>query len=142
MSCVVAPQWMYLACSDEIISVICSTKGSTGYPTMSVSMASFSKLCAVRQQPFIDVTMLRILTHLIFPTSQPFVMAAALSFGTIPASACALANAVSTSIIRETYCSSAKSCRASSVPNRLRNIRESIAVAFMVNTESLMVQEQ
>jgi hypothetical protein len=132
ISCVVAPQWMYLACSGEIISVICSTRGSTGYPTISVSMASFSKLFTVCQQPLIDSSMLWMKSYLIFPTLQPSVMAAAVSSGTIPASACALANAVSTSIIRETYCSSEKSCRASSVPNRLRKIRESMAAAFMV----------
>ena len=56
MSCVVAPQWMYLACSVETIFVICSTRGSTGYPTISVSMASFSKLCAICQQPLIDAS--------------------------------------------------------------------------------------
>ena len=45
--------------------------------------------------------------------------------------ACALESAVSTSIIRETYCSSEKICLASSVPNKLRKILESMAVAFM-----------
>jgi len=70
--------------------------------------------------------------HFIFSMLQPSEIATAVSFGTIPASDCALANAFSTSIMRETYCLSEKMFLASSVPNRFRKIRESIAVAFIV----------